>query len=89
MLKRYWIVISPLNWNGPKNFGVTAPSINHARSLAILEMQKLGWTHFTDSEIMQAKFIEDIDIRELDQDHVIPNIGVVSRQGVWYPNCNS
>ena len=89
MLKRYWLVTYPTNWNGPKNFGVTAFSIDHAKFLVVDEIKRLGWTHLTENEIIQAESIENIDIRELDQNHVIPNIGVVSRQGVWYPNSNS
>ena len=29
---------------------------------------------------------EDIDIRTLDQNHVIPNMGPVNFRGIWYPN---
>jgi hypothetical protein len=89
MLKRYWLVICPAMWNGPKNLGVTAISIDQAKSLAIVELDKLGWKQLPYFEINHAEFIEDVDIRELDQNHVIPNIGVVSKQGVWFPNCNS
>jgi hypothetical protein len=32
-----------------------------------------------------TKVIEDIDIRLLDQGHVIPNMGVVTFKGIWYP----
>ncbi|WP_255356377.1 hypothetical protein [Lysobacter sp. Root983] len=33
--------------------------------------------------------IVDIDIRDLDPRHVLPNIGVCSVRGVWYPNVPS
>ncbi|MCW2926654.1 MAG: hypothetical protein JWM86_622, partial [Thermoleophilia bacterium] len=29
---------------------------------------------------------EDVDVRDLDQGHVIPNMGVVVWRGVWYPS---
>jgi hypothetical protein len=32
-----------------------------------------------------TEVIEDIDISLLDQNHVIPNMGVVTFKGVWFP----
>jgi hypothetical protein len=32
-----------------------------------------------------ARFVEDVDIRSLDQNHVVPNMGVPSRRGIWFP----
>jgi hypothetical protein len=29
--------------------------------------------------------IEDVDVRELDQGHVVPNMGDPTVRGVWYP----
>jgi hypothetical protein len=29
--------------------------------------------------------IEDVDVRELDRGHVLPNMGDPSVRGVWYP----
>lgn len=31
------------------------------------------------------KVIENIDLRNLDQNHVLPNIASVSQRGVWFP----
>ncbi len=31
------------------------------------------------------KVIEDIDISTLDPNHVLPNMGVVVRSGIWFP----
>ncbi|WP_336518558.1 hypothetical protein [Pollutibacter soli] len=87
MLKRYWIVVFPENRYGPKNFGVTAFSEKHARELTKQQLFKLGWPSF-DTEIDKAEIIENVDTRILDQDHVIPNMGVAIWQGLWFPNCN-
>lgn len=89
MLKRYWLVANPENRFGPKNLGVTAFSVLQAKSLIIEELRRLGWQQIPDEQINEAEIIENIDIQELDQLHVIPNIGIVTRQGVWFPNCNS
>jgi hypothetical protein len=31
------------------------------------------------------KFIKDVDISTLDQDHVVPNMGVPAVRGIWFP----
>lgn len=85
-LRRFWIITFPEDPLGPRNIGVTAFTIEEAKQIArnaILNMN-LSWIKID----AQTKFIEDIDIRSLDQDHVIPNIGVVSFQGIWFPNMN-
>jgi hypothetical protein len=33
--------------------------------------------------------VADVDIRTLDQAHVMPNMGLVVRPGVWYPRDGS
>ena len=30
--------------------------------------------------------VEDVDVRDLDQNHVVPNTGPVNFRGVWFPN---
>ena len=32
------------------------------------------------------KCVEDVDVNDLDQGHVIPNIGIVVDRGIWFPN---
>jgi hypothetical protein len=32
-----------------------------------------------------VRCIEDVDMRELDQKHVIPNMGLVTDRGIWFP----
>ena len=57
--------------------GVTAYSREDAEQL-ISEM---------DSSVNKdvVAIIEDVDIRTLDQGHVIPNMGPPNFRGVWYP----
>ncbi|HXC53998.1 MAG TPA: hypothetical protein VNU97_01765 [Rhizomicrobium sp.] len=31
------------------------------------------------------KIVADIDVRSLDQDHVVPNMGSVVWRGIWFP----
>ena len=30
--------------------------------------------------------VENVDVCDLDQDHVVPSMGVVVHRGIWYPN---
>jgi hypothetical protein len=74
---------------GNGNIGVTAITAMHAKILAKETLLKFGWTHIPEDLIDKAEVIANIDIRMPDENHVLPNIGVVSRQGVWFPNFNS
>lgn len=51
-------------------------------------LKKSGLQHLTINIDDNIEIIEDIDIRQLDQGHVIPNMGVVTFEGVWFPNLN-
>ncbi len=33
-----------------------------------------------------GKVIENIDVSTLDPNHILPNIGISSYRGIWYPN---
>ncbi|HEY2846978.1 MAG TPA: hypothetical protein VGI80_04120 [Pyrinomonadaceae bacterium] len=75
-LTRYWFPIARgTGWG----VGVTAYSLQGARSLiaaeGLLERFELG------------EPIEDVDIRTLDQGHVIPNMSPPNLRGVWFPIC--
>lgn len=88
MLKTYWIITCPDNKFGPQNFGATAFTEMHARALLRNELPRQG-LNISENEIDKAEVIENIDIRELDQNHIMPNMGVVNRLGIWFPNFNS
>jgi hypothetical protein len=59
--------------------GITAYDLNDALNILNTNVFK----GFDAPKIKNIK--EGVDIRSLDQAHVIPNIGVVSRRGVWFP----
>jgi hypothetical protein len=85
MLKRYWFIIYPDFKYGPRNIGVSALSISEAKKIILETMTKLNWNHISATIIENAEIIENIDIRLLDQGHVIPNMGPVVFEGVWFP----
>ena len=74
LLTRYWI-----NVDGLMDYGVTAFSVEDA--LCILADEGV------DRELIK-EIIENIDVRLLDQRHIIPNMGPPSFRGIWYACLN-
>lgn len=35
-----------------------------------------------------SRVLENVDVSTLDQNHVIPNMGDVTRRGIWFPQGN-
>ncbi len=73
-LRRYW-------FPHPDHFGigVTAFTSDEAVRLATYAASQMGW------DFAAGQVVEDVDIRTLDQNHVVPNMGVCSNHGIWYP----
>jgi hypothetical protein len=76
-LRRFWF--STL---GSLGYGVTAYSLSEARSLAHDAAARLGVA------FEPVSVIEDVDVRQLDQNHVVPNMGPPNFHGVWFPRMN-
>jgi hypothetical protein len=77
LLRRYWFKTDPY-----LGVGVTAYSVEDARSLVEAAAQSLHMKF----EVLEI--IEDVDIRDLDQGHVVPNMGPPNFRGVWFPRMN-
>lgn len=78
LLTRYWIQAP-----GPvlaSSFGVTAYSVEDAFDL----LAQAG-VPFDQDEV---KVIENIRFEDLDQNHIVPNMGPMVFRGVWYPRFN-
>ena len=72
---RYWFPCS----KDLLGIGVTAWSQEEAEKMALQILSK----HYSGAEI--AGCVENIDIRNLDQKHVIPNMRLPNIVGVWFP----
>ncbi|HEY4838678.1 MAG TPA: hypothetical protein VIH72_08730 [Candidatus Acidoferrales bacterium] len=74
---RFWFPCS-------KQFGigVTAWTRDDAEKMAREILAK----YYRGAEIVGI--VENIDVRALDQKHVVPNMGPVTFVGVWYPFLN-
>jgi hypothetical protein len=79
MLRRFWF---PLD--GHLGVGVTAATLEEAATLA--EGARREWWPGAGPFGLA---VQDIDVRNLDQAHVAPNIGLVAVRGVWYPSRNA
>ena len=73
-LKRFW-------FEARKNhgIGVTAYDLEDARTI----VRSCAWAMSYGPDF--DRFIENIDITELDQGHVVPNMGIVIDRGIWFP----
>ncbi len=76
-LRRYWFTVP-----SHLGIGVTATSRNEAEALARDAARRLGW------RFEGTACTEDVDVRDLDQRHVVPNMGPPNLLGVWYPQLN-
>lgn len=81
VLHRFWFTfIDPPNFS-PLNMGCGVMAYDYDDAIEILchrVFPRVG-TLIVES----AK--EDIDVQVLDRNHVIPNIGLVTNRGVWFP----
>jgi hypothetical protein len=73
-VRRFWFPVP-----GHLGIGVTAESLSIAVQLALDAAARLNWS--LDATLVE----EDVDIRALDQDHVIPNMAPPVWPGVWFP----
>lgn len=74
-MTRYWF-----NTQSGRGVGVTAYDYDDAVAMVTEEEFIMGMSPNFDN------YIESVDIRTLDQNHVIPNMGVCSIRGIWFPN---
>jgi hypothetical protein len=73
-LRRFWFPTP-----GNLGIGVTAYTLLEAEALARKAAATLGW------ELASGSVVEDVDVRTLDQGHVIPNMGPPNFHGIWFP----
>ena len=77
LLHRYWF---DTKGKGHLGFGVTAYSVEDAKVLVDEAAKRLGLS----AQVNEV--VEDVDVRDLDQNHVVPNMGPPNFRGVWFPN---
>ena len=81
LLTTYWFEFE--GWGIGSYAGVTAYSLDDAKYL----LKKHFFKDFLKQELPQIKnIIENVQVKDLDQIHIVPNLGPISERGVWCPN---
>ena len=80
-LHRFWFTFKNPPPFSPLKLGCGVTAYNSEDALAILD--KTLFANSTPPEI--DTITEEVDIQSLDENHVIPNMGVVVIRGVWFP----
>jgi hypothetical protein len=76
----YWITTG--NRWGPLGFGVTAFTVEDAITLVKTEGFDIP------QGLAGVQIQENVTFADLDQNHVVPNMGPMVMRGVWYPRRN-
>lgn len=80
-LRRYWVKFQHTPAPSALALGVGVSAFGKEDALALI-----GERVFVEHELPPIlEMIEDVDVRTLDEGHVIPNMGVVARRGIWFP----
>ena len=87
ILTRYWF---EFDWEEgsparPERLGCGVTAFDREGALRLVSE-----VAFANEEVPPVKrVIEDVDIQTLDPGHVLPNMGMPSERGVWFPNYRS
>ncbi|HET6648209.1 MAG TPA: hypothetical protein VFH01_12855 [Pyrinomonadaceae bacterium] len=76
----YWVVPQEEHCGVPFGIGVTAYSVADAFAL----IRECNWP----MDLSAVKVTENVKFDDLDQQHVVPNMGPMTFRGVWYPCLN-
>ena len=79
-LTRFWFIFERFAHPTPLNLGCGVTGRDYEDALQIVRD-----TVFTRGAPRIIQCIEGIDVSTLDPKHVLPNIGDVTRRGVWFP----
>lgn len=81
-LKRYWFrfdIRYELPVGSKIGVGVTAYNLDDALSIVANKM-------FNEKELPPIEEqIENVDLRTLDSNHILPNMGIPNVRGIWFP----
>jgi hypothetical protein len=75
----FWIR-SPLP-NAPLGFGVTAWTVDDALGI----IRALDYARYLPDDLTGVQVTEGVTVAELDQPHVVANMGPITLRGMWYP----
>ncbi|MBX9402274.1 hypothetical protein K4L06_13245 [Lysobacter sp. BMK333-48F3] len=80
-MKRFWFTFAGPPEFSPLALGCGVTGHDRLDALQILRERVLAGRQDLAIDVV----VEDVDIRTLDADHVVPNMGAASNRGVWFP----
>jgi hypothetical protein len=80
-LRTYWIKLSDGSYPLGIRLGIGVTAYDREDALRIVRECIFD----SDSMPETEEVIEDVDMSQLDQNHVLPNIGLPFQRGIWYP----
>jgi hypothetical protein len=81
LLRRYWVTFTPEPQFTPLSMGCGVTAFDRNDAIRILTKDILS----NEKNLVIKNIVEDIDVSTLDQGHVIPNMGLVTERGIWFP----
>lgn len=83
MLRRYWFEFEHFDHPMALNMGCGVTARDYEDAVRILQERV-----FAGQPLPRiARVHQDVNIQDLDKDHVLPNMGNVAQRGVWFPLC--
>lgn len=80
-LHRFWFTFqNPPQFN-PLGLGCGVTAHNYEDATRILASAVCAGR----TVLIIKSVVEDVDVQTLDQSHVVPNMGLVTTRGVWFP----
>jgi hypothetical protein len=85
-LRRFWFEFSPSDRLTCLNMGCGVTAFDYDDALYLLKNRVLE-SQLLDLEDLPivSRVVEDVDVSQLDAAHVLPNMGLVTERGVWFP----
>ena len=77
-LHRFWFSLQDVPPLSALNVGCGVTAYSHDDAIQILKGRVF------EKSVPACSVIEDIDISTLDENHVLPDMGVVTQRGVWF-----
>ena len=63
------------------NFGVGISAYNYCDAIALLQERMFGPNNVP----LVEQYIEDVSLDNLEENHVLPDIGLINVRGIWFP----
>jgi hypothetical protein len=81
-LDKFWFETDPeddYTWESGIRLGIGVTAYDYADALRMIE-EKLG------KRVRLVGYKKIVSLNELEQNHVLPNIGLFAFRGIWFPN---